>query len=298
MQKGCDHSTAHVAIGADLKRAGFVGVFRYAATDRDDVNISRGEADDLKAHGIEIAIVNEHSAAYLLGGYNTGHQTALGARNVCREAGLEDGVIYMGGDSESLQTSQGNLAAVAAAMRGCGDAIGRENAGYYGSYYVIDYLVNHEPWIQWYWQTVAWSGGHFHPKRNAYQHASTATVGGVELDLDDLVTPNWGQRGGAPAPPQEEGTDLPTMKTLYNHDGRLEEWVINAGGHPAHRFKTQDGDWSSWQSFSIPSPGIEIEGGRHPDGHLEIFVRGKDKKHYRNWQDGPNGTYQSAFTPF
>lgn len=296
--KGCDHSTAGVAIGGALKAAGYVGVFRYAAEGRGDVNINRSEYDDLKAHGIEVAIVNEHSAAYLLGGYQVGHDRALGARQVCRDAGLPDGVIYMGGDSESLQTSQGNLAAVAAAMRGCGDAVGMDNAGYYGSYYVIDYLVNHEPWIRYYWQTVAWSSGHLHPRANAFQHAATATVGGVDLDLDDLLTQDWGQRGGAPTPPVQEDIDMPTMLALHNDDGRLEEWVINASGHPAQRFKKQDGSWSDWRSFPIPSTAIELNGSKHKNGILEVFARGQDKRHYRNWQDGPNGEYQSSFTSF
>lgn len=93
-------------------------------------------------------------------------------------------------------------------------------------------------------------------------------------------------------------TDVATMKVLTNEDGRLEMWAINTFNNPAHRFKKQDGSWSPWLDFQIPSPAVELTGGKHQNGALEIFVRGKDGRHYRNWQDGPNGTFQPAFTAF
>jgi Rv2525c-like, glycoside hydrolase-like domain len=299
MSKGCDHSTAYVNgspvhIGAALKTNGYVGVFRYAATGRGDVNISRSEADDLKAHGIGIGIVNEHSAAYLLGGYNTGHDRALGARDVCRAAGLEDGVIYMGGDSEVLQANSSNLRAVGAAMRGAGDALAsegghREWAGYYGSYYVIDYLVHNEPWIQYYWQTVAWSSGHVHPRANALQHASVAYVGGVELDLDDLLKDDWGQRGHQPPTPPEEEVDMATEVAVHNADGRVELLSINIDGKFSHKWIQQDGTWSDWEVLGAPVKLKEITAAKHNDGHLEAFCKGTDNFHYHTWQEGPNG---------
>lgn len=195
--RGCDHCVGGARIGALLKAAGYVGVIRYAAAGRSDVNVTRAEVDDLRAHGIGLAIVNEHAAGYLLGGYTVGHDRALGARQVCRDAGLDDGVIFMAGDSETLQASTQNQALVADALRGAGDAIGRENVGFYGSYYMIQYLLRSSPWIQYWWQCAAWSGGLkddgsgrprlIHPAACALQRAVTEYVGGVELDPDDLL---------------------------------------------------------------------------------------------------------------
>lgn len=303
-QKGCDHSNGGVHIGAGLKAAGYVGVFRYAAAGRGDVNISRSEADNLKANGIQIGIVNEHSAGYLLGGYNTGHDKALGARDVCRAAGLPDGVIYMAGDTDTLQANSKNLSLVAAAMRGAGDALSseggrREWAGYYGSYYVIDYLVHHEPWIKYFWQTVAWSNDHIHPRANALQHASVAYVGGVELDLDDLYTADWGQRGYRPTPPPPKEEDMATVKWAKNADGRPELCSINIDGKFAHKWWMADGSgWHDWEVIDAPVKLTELDVVSWPDGHLEAACKGEDHFHYKTYQHGPNGDWEKPLQRF
>lgn len=99
--KGGDHSTGGVRIGAQLKAAGYSGVVRYACAGRGDVNITPGEVNDLKAHGIGIGIVNEHAADYLLGGYSVGKQRAIEAQQIARACGLPDGVVYMAADFDA-----------------------------------------------------------------------------------------------------------------------------------------------------------------------------------------------------
>lgn len=259
MSKGCDHSNGGVKIGAALKAAGYVGVFRYACLGRSDVNITADEVQDLRNHGIQIAIVNEHQAGYLLGGYNTGYNRAIQARGICRSAGLEDGVIYMAGDSEVLQENETNRASVATAMRGCGDAIGKGNTGFYGSYYMIDYLVSHEPWIQYYWQTVAWSNRNIHPRACALQLAERDYVGGVELDVNVLYKEDWGQRGYIPT----EGDSM-AIAVTKNEAGQLQIFVEKDTGEVKTTWKTDpdkggDGNWNRdkqgnvvWQSLGKP----------------------------------------------
>src|SRR5512142_946191 len=193
--KAADHSTAHARIGAALKAAGYGGIFRYAAAGRASVNITQEEIEDLRAHGIQIAIVNEHGAGYLLGGYSTGHQRAIETRQITRACGLQDGVIYLAGDSEELQASTRNMSLVGDALRGAGDAIGRDNVGLYGSYYLIDYIARHYPWVRHFWQTAAWSRGLRHPRACAYQQARQVTIGGVQCDINEILAADWGQRG-------------------------------------------------------------------------------------------------------
>jgi Rv2525c-like, glycoside hydrolase-like domain len=233
VSRAVDHSTGNARIGAALKAAGCTGVFRYAAAGRGDVNITAGEIADLEAHGIDIAIVNEHEAGYLLGGYPIGYERALEARAICRACGLPDGVIYFAGDSESLQASSHNLGLVGDAMRGAGDAIGRGNVGFYGSAFVIDYLVARYPWIRYFWQTSAWSSGRRHPAACAYQEPRQQLIGGVQCDLDELMAADWGQRGYIPPlPPAPE--DTMAIAVAQNEDGKLECFVELASGEVKH----------------------------------------------------------------
>jgi Rv2525c-like, glycoside hydrolase-like domain len=312
--RGCDHSNGGAIIGAQLQAAGYKGVFRYAAAGRGNVNITAREVADLKAHGIAIAIVNEHSAAYLLGGYATGRDTALAARDVCRAAGLADGVIYMGGDSELLQMSGTNLALVASAMDGAAVALGQQNAGYYGSAVVIDYLVRHRPWIRYYWQTVAWSGGWLHPRANALQRASTAYAGGVQLDIDDLLTADWGQRGGAPPPPPTV-PEATMHTTVLDNVGHLV--VIKARGDGTGWFDfTHQDSAVSWANRTagyqagltpfappLPEPCVGLSAYRDAAGVPNVIAEGKSGRLYYTfqqdgWNGGVSGQHVAAFVPF
>lgn len=168
------------------------------------------------------------------------------------------------------------MTAIAQALRGAGDGIGRQNVGFYGSYFAMNWLIAHEPWIAWYWQTLAWSreflgGGAYrdllHPRRNLYQYALSNNVGGVDVDLDDLVTPNWGQRGAAPAPtptptPPEGTVDISGFKNENDHSELVV--ILNTGEvknlYKVHDEKTGVTGWKrnadgtfAWESLGNPS---------------------------------------------
>jgi Rv2525c-like, glycoside hydrolase-like domain len=261
VNRAVDHSTGGARIGAQLQTAGITGIFRYACAGRSDVNITPGEIADLRMHGVEVAVVNEHAAGYLLGGYSVGHLAALEGQEIARACGLPDGVVYLAGDSESLQDSNRTMALVGDACRGAGDAIGRENVGYYGSYPVIDYLARHYPWIRYYWQTAAWSGGRRHPLACAYQEPRQALFGNVQCDLDELLADDWGQRGYQPPPPPPTPEDTMAIAVAQNEDGKLECFVELASGEVKHikQDATKLGWWQKdngqpeWLSLGHPA---------------------------------------------
>jgi Rv2525c-like, glycoside hydrolase-like domain len=295
--RAVDHSTTGARIGAALKSAGVGGVFRYAGLGRTDVNITAGEVADLRAHNIAIAIVNEHSAGYLLGGYQAGYDAAKGARDVCRAAGLPDGVIYMAGDSEQLQDA-GNIPRVGDALRGAGDAIGRSNTGLYGSYYLIEGVKNRCSWIRYWWQTAAWSGGHRHPLACAYQEPRQALYGGVQCDLNEILAEDWGQRGR----PTEGANDNMAI-TLINENGHMEHFKVWHGAviHTVHNPTVANpGGWTDdWLSLGNPgSTIVSVSGCRNEVGHVEIFAALADGRtaHKVRAPDGwwPDWLYLSA----
>lgn len=261
MTRACDHSTGNARIGAQLKLAGYDGILRYAAYGRTDVNITPGEVSNLIDNGIEIGIVNEHEAAYLLGGYNVGHRCAIETRDITRQCGLPDGVIYFAGDSESLQASQTNMEVVRQAMMGAAAVVGNSNVGFYGSYYVIDYLVHYAPWIEWYWQTVAWSSGNVHPHAQILQLAEAATIGGVSIDIDEIRAANWGQRTAHPTPVHHDVTEDNMIAAVTRSDGGMEVFVETKSGEVMHTWTDKDGTWHGdpgktlhkWESLGNPT---------------------------------------------
>lgn len=246
--KGTDHSTGGARIGGTLRAQGFHGIVRYAAEGRSDVNISRAEADDLKANGIPIGVVCEHSAQFLLGGFAVGVQRARGAESVARAAGLGSGVMYFAADWDctnggpTFPGSPGdqNMHEILNTLSGAASVIGRDNVGFYGSYFAIDWLVHNAPWIKWYWCTEAWSKGLVHPRANLYQRATSTNVAGVDCDIDVILTANWGQRTGKPVPPKPPVDPLAIFPTsvgdpkMPNHGNeRLTvEQTIGALQHP------------------------------------------------------------------
>lgn len=168
------------------------------------------------------------------------------------------------------------MAAIAQALHGAADGIGPENVGFYGSYFGMVWLIRNEPWIQWYWQTLAWSQNNLHPRRNLYQHASSNNIGGVDVDLDDILTPNWGQRGAAPTPPPPppapEGIEVIASDT--NHDGRIETIVLRDDGTVLHRWQNSAGGaWiDGWHPLGQPGRGRGLSLTRNQGGRLEAFV--------------------------
>jgi hypothetical protein len=95
----------------------------------------------------------------------------------------------------------------------------------------------------------------------------------------------------------EEEESMARGLVLYNADGRIEYHSLDGNGSPWHRFMQRDGKWSGWRKFG-GGPFVEFDGGRHPDGHLEVFARTRGQITWHNWQNGPNGSWQGSYRQF
>lgn len=263
--KVADHSTSNVKIGAGLHAAGIGGVIRYASAGRGNVNITPSEVDDLKSHGISIGIVNEHAAAYLLGGEAVGKQRAHEAQQIARACNLEDGVVYMAGDFDATlggythpgSAGERNMEKIHAALNGAADSIGPDCVGFYGSYFAIDWLAHHAPWIKYYWQTSAWSMKLLHPTADIYQgnvisrQPSNLSVGGVSLDGNTAFSTDWGQRTKRPVSHTPAGHMNADVSLLAN-DGR---WSV----HGTHSADAHFGDDNALYTVAL---GVYVGGPR------------------------------------
>lgn len=189
--EGVDYST-YPPGGAALKAAGKQFAVRYLADDWRGIGFQNpNEIADLKANGIELAVVYESAANRMLGGYAAGAVDAVYAQNVLLRRGLPaDQPIYFACDFDASPDEQ---AVVDDYLRACARVIGIERTGVYGGYWVIDRCVANGT-ARWLWQTYAWSGGRLHPAVHLYQYDNyDNTINGTDVDLNRAYQANYGQ---------------------------------------------------------------------------------------------------------
>ena len=271
----CDHSTGGVIIGGALKRVGYRGVLRYACAGRGDVNITPDEVRDLQANGLEIGIVVEFAADWLLGGSAAGRDGASGSRAICRACGLKDGVIYLAGDSDftgmaPAGPTNASMLAIREACKGAADTVGAENVGFYGSYYAVEWLAEHAPWIKWFWQTEAWSRGKVSEHAQILQRARYDVVAGVQLDPDARLAANWGQRTDHPTPTATG--DRMSIASIVNEHKHSERFALVGPDEVKNQWKDDTGAWSDWKSLGHPGPASGISAHVSESGNTELDV--------------------------
>lgn len=183
---------------AALKAEGAVAVCRYLAypsTATSGKLLTRAEADGLRAAGIAIVSNWEQAGSWteFSGGAATG---AAHAREAARQhlacGGPPDRPIYF---STDFNPTPAQLPAVEAYYRGVASVIGLVRTGAYGGYTTIKYLLEQDV-IRWGWQTYAWSAGQWHPGTALRQVRNGVLIGGVDCDLNDAMTADFGQWGG------------------------------------------------------------------------------------------------------
>jgi hypothetical protein len=203
---GADYSAGRPG-GAALAAAGVKAVGRYASYGRSSINISADEVKDLRSHGIDIFVYNEHSAGYMNGGATAAQTYVPGALSVCRDAGLPDGPIFYAvdydatlGGAPTSATALGNMHALAAFLTEAAKiSKSWDLVGVYGGYYVIQWLLDNLPNLTHAVQTSAWSAGRWDPRAFARQDGYNWTINGVNCDHLTIVNPDDGSlryRGG------------------------------------------------------------------------------------------------------
>lgn len=207
---GADYSAGRPG-GAALAAAGVKVVGRYAAAGRAGININAAEVADLRAHGIDVFIYNEHEASYMNGGAARAATVAPAAVKVCRDAGLPDGPIFYAvdydatlGGTPTSATALANMRALADFLTGAARATSWDAVGVYGGYYVIKWLLDNLPNLKHAVQTSAWSAGHWDPRAFCRQDGYNWMINGVNCDHLTVVDPDEGslryRKGGDDVP--------------------------------------------------------------------------------------------------
>ncbi len=216
MTFGIDYAWGRPGVAA-LRGAGAGFVFRYLSHDSTGKNLTRGEANELTAAGIDIGVVWEDAADAALQGYGQGRadaQAALAQANACGMP--SDRPIFFAVDFDANPGDQG---AINAYLDGAAGVLGKGRTGIYGGYWPVSRALagGHCTWA---WQTYAWSGGLWDSRAQLQQYSNEHTLNGVSIDYNRSTVADFGQWrvGWSPhQPPPQEDDDMPNATLAEGH---------------------------------------------------------------------------------
>ncbi len=225
MTLGIDYAWAHPDPKA-IKAAGYQFVCRYYSRDPSK-NLTRPEADALAALGLWIVGNWEYGAQDALRGRAGGvadAQTARAQADACGQPRPRP--IY---SSEDWDVTPEQEATVTDYLRGWDSVMGAAQVGEYGGYYPVKAQLDTGV-IAWAWQTRAWSGGRWEPRVNIRQ-TGTAIVGGVEVDVNQAMTADYGQWQPGRLPEPATSIVIPPHQEhdmiLHSITGSSEVWALS-----------------------------------------------------------------------
>lgn len=221
MTKVLDYSSGWPPPAA-IKASGYAGVLRYIGTPGHGKNLTHDEAQAMLGADVQIGLVYEASAGWMLSGAPAGERAALAALADAEHCGVPVRCVYFACDVDITSTAQ--LGAVKQCLAGAARVLGRDRVGVYGEADVIDACVpNHAAYG---WQTKAWSHGRQSGKACLLQQLGYVYPGGVECDWNTMLATDWGQH------PVPEETDMPLTPTdvddIWKHDVQLGDDVLPA----------------------------------------------------------------------
>ncbi|MFC8717788.1 glycoside hydrolase domain-containing protein [Kitasatospora sp. NPDC057198] len=171
--------------GAALAAAGHTFVMRYLSRDRSK-NLTAEELADLRAHGLRVGLVWETTANRAGSGYAAGADDARQALAQADALGLTGALIYAAVDYD---VQEAGLPAVRDYFRGWNTVLPAWRTGVYGGYRAVQDIVGQGLAVHG-WQTTAWSNGHWSEHTDIRQVGGTATIGGVQCDLNTCTDPD------------------------------------------------------------------------------------------------------------
>jgi hypothetical protein len=228
--QGLDYAGGYIG-GADLAAAGITFVCRYVAsggTELPDKQLTADEFVDLTNNGIQVVFNWEAGAANALNGAPQGTADALAAlTNIRALPGAPTfPVVYFSVDFDATPANQTLINAylqAAAVVLG-----GPQYVGIYGGYWPLSRALDAGV-CNWAWQTEAWSGGNVDARINIMQRNSLGytTIDGVQCDIDEAHTTNFGQYILAtPPPPTPPEPPVPSTEdpNILYIVGQLSPW--------------------------------------------------------------------------
>jgi hypothetical protein len=208
---------------AALKAAGASGVSRYLSY----VNprtapkiVTKAEYDALLAAGLAVVLNWEYDTHDFT---NAGFDARLAANEALRQAralGYPDVCpIYFSVDFDATASQ---WSTIAARFRAVNAVLGVARTGIYGPWDVLEW-ARRDGVAAWFWQagmSTSWSAGR---NRNLWPGAHlrqrrTATIGGADCDINDIIQADYGQLGG---------DDVGINELAYNADSNA--WAVRMG---------------------------------------------------------------------
>lgn len=217
---GCDYSFDHPS-AAELKAHGMHFACRYVyphSQARGTKNLSKAEADELKAHGIEICSNYESNSGRADDGYAAGRSDAAAAQAqhaAC--GGPPRAPIFF---SVDFDTTAADLPKIEQYFKGVASLLGLARTGAYGEYELCKHLIDKGLLGRsatagkfYAWQTYAWSGGKYDERCAVAQDKNGVKLGSGTVDLDSAHAPDYGQWGyQAPTPAKKAPVSTPANK--------------------------------------------------------------------------------------
>lgn len=229
---------------AAVKAAGHAGAVRYIAPDRTRGSlpgkpINRQEVDDYRAAALDLAVVwqyggNDGRAPHdVTRGRDGGFADARAAQAHLDAIGLPCHPVFFAVDF-NIQLHQWNETAIHY-FRAVNDVLGRHRTGIYGHSRVCAWAVQDQVVAtttggkHLCWQTAAWSAGELAPEACLYQRAGNVLVGRTQVDVNDVLTDDWGQRPRAGLPAAPAPAPVPVTPPIQRRPGWSGDPVWLAG---------------------------------------------------------------------
>jgi hypothetical protein len=212
--------------GAAILAAGYAFVARYlcgGGTELPGKLLTPSEADDLRAAGVEIVSNWETTATRMLDGYDAGATDAqLALAQALNCGGSAGRPVYFSADFDATPDQQ---PAIDDYLKGAASVLLPENVGIYGGYWPVSRALTNGT-AAWAWQTAAWSGGQLDSRVNLYQRTQTVTIAGIDCDVNEALTADYGQWSIITGGSDVQLTD--TLADAYGNQvsvGDLLKWI-------------------------------------------------------------------------
>ncbi|QKT07828.1 DUF1906 domain-containing protein [Gordonia sp. X0973] len=184
-----------------IRAAGHLGVVRYVSDRRPGAEnmkakpLTAVESVEMRAFGLTVVSCYQYGKAKTadwLGGFDAGVKHAKRAVELHTEAGgPSDAPIYASIDDNPSKTQF--TAKIAPYIEGWQSVIGAQRTGIYANAPTIQWAVD-AGLGTWFWQHD-WGTpkGYLHPSAHLHQIPGQKRIGGVEVDVNTILKPQYGQ---------------------------------------------------------------------------------------------------------
>jgi hypothetical protein len=220
MLEGVDYSFANPNLN-QLKAAGkhFIGRYLPIGSGKD---LTKAEAAEIKAAGMELYLYFEVSAGWMLGGRAAGIEAAHKAAEGASACGVPMRKVYFAADTP---LTENQVPTVLACLDGAASVIGKAKAGLYHS--SSSSLLRHALSLGYACVEADWTGNPPIQGVKLHQYRGNVNLAGGAVDLVRALTVDYGQCWYSvplpPKPPEGDMTDKDAQELGY---ASLGDWRI------------------------------------------------------------------------